>query len=370
MLSIKQSHLPRLELLRAQYDGSDEHKREVEEAVGRMKSEIDASYKRPEGVYSRIRKMAIQPPGDDFVSLEVNKRVRMTQEQYHASNMALRAIVEAKNSKQTVFAFSYITRMVEELRERAAFADVFFLLQLACGARCIEILDERCSIFTASEKSSNSIIQTGFAKKGPDSADASIEKPLLWTTRGRFLSDLKIVRDEVKKRQLGSRQAITKSFHTQLVNRARHLWPQNLVNGRRTGTHINRSIYANVAYHFYGSPSESLTHFIKHKLGHDSMGSAAHYMNVGIAFDGHPSLEEEAERQEGGFEREGVTFQNEEGGSVFIECPQIRRLSGNARVALVCSYASKLRAAGIPVTRQNLLVIGFRASDVRASKCV
>jgi hypothetical protein len=340
----------------------------IEPALVELKLFIDRSYKRPEGVYSRIRKMILAEVKEEAVVDLVKKTIRMTRAQFDASNAALKKIVEAKNARQTVFDIRYISRVISGLKETRTFSDLFFLLQLACGARCIEILDASCSAFGVVDNDPHKITQTGFAKKGEASQNNSICKPLLWMSSLAFLRDLEIVRSEVKGRCLSTRKSITKSFNTQLLNRGRHLWPQHVINGRRTGTHINRAIYANAAYHLHASPSESLTHFIKQKLGHDSMGSAAHYMNVAVAFSTDPQKEEEAARQEGLFERAAVKFESNSGEEVYLDLPQTRRMPQKQRDSLVKKFASKMKDCDVKITKNGLLSAGFHPKDIAHSK--
>jgi hypothetical protein len=209
------------------------------------------------------------------------------------------------------------------------------------------------------------IRQEGFAKKRGDGPVPSVIKPLLWTSMSRFLAVLTQLREEVRGRDHQTRKAIAKSFSTQLGGLCKHLWCQHLMNGNRTGTHLNRAIYANVAYKTKGAAGQSLTHFIKNVLGHDTMGSASNYMNIDVAFQGEEKLLKEAQIQESLFERDSAELVTETGKSVSVCKPPIRRMSPEARNESVIYHANKLRSLGVPVKRSNLIALGFQSKAIR-----
>ena len=72
-----------------------------------------------------------------------------------------------------------------------------------------------------------------------------------------------------------------------LVSRVKAAFPGPAHKDKRLGTHFLRSLYANVAYHFYNQQlGESLTAFISTVLAHNenSLATALSYQNVKLSF--------------------------------------------------------------------------------------
>jgi len=365
MEEIKTKFMPWLEALHKDATTEIQIREEITSVLYELKAHIDRSYKRPEGMYSKIRKLI----GDTIKDPETIRRARavikMSKEEYEASAAALRKVVEIKNRKQTVFSLKHVSDVVASVRKCTTFGDRFVFLQLACGARGVELLDANTSKFSATGVSSLLIRQDGFAKKKGSSKIQAIYKPLLWTSPANFLSELALLREDVACRDHQTRKDIAKSFSGQLSAFCKHLWFQHVANGHRTGTHLNRAIYANVAYKHYGDAGESLTHFVKRALGHDTMGSAANYMNINVAFPGEEKLIREAARQEDDIDRASVAFRDKDGHTVSIAKPPIRRMTKEERGEQIEQYAQKLRVANVTVNRSNLVALGFQSKAIR-----
>lgn len=367
MEDIRSHFLPRIASLTVGLGLDEEVGEELKEAVKDLKLHIDKHYKRPEGQYSKVRKLIAEAVAHTPTNEHIRSVIKMSKDEYDLANKALNLVVQMKNCKQTVISSSFVHEVVDKVRPCASFADKFVFLQLASGARKIELLDEGTSVFEEVPYQRRLIKQVGFAKK-KDSALEFVVKPLLWMDCWDFLRVLGEVREEVKARGKSGRQSIAKSFSTQLQNMCKHLWPQHCCNGYRTGTHLNRAIYANVAYHFRKTPGESLTHFIKHQLGHDSMGSAANYMNVAIAFAEDEQLQGEAGNQEVPQDIKGALFQDQDGEDVFMDYPPVQRISQEARHASIWAHAEKMNKRGVAITRANLMKLGFQSDAIKKSE--
>ncbi len=367
MQEIQSYHVPMLAELAEKGVASPREMEAFLAAVEDLKIHVDTSYKRPEGQYSKVRKMLSAAIKDEQILKLIRTKVKMTKDQYDLANRASAKMVEARNEKQTVFSFEFVTSVVEKVRPCVSFADKFTFLQLACGARKIELLDEGTSEFFAIPDQRRLIHQVGFAKKGPTPETKEITKPLLWIDSWNFLEILQELRDEVRKRGKGSRDVIAKSFSTQLEKLSKFLYPQNVANGHRTGTHLNRAIYANTAYRFRKAPGQSLTKFIKHQLGHDSMGSAANYMNIAIAFAADTPMLGEAALQQKDMDTHGCFFDTPSGQPVFMPYAPIRRLSEEQRKKELQGFVDALTLHNIAITRGNLMKLGFQSSLIKAS---
>ncbi len=175
------------------------------------------------------------------------------------------------------------------------------------------------------------------------------------------------MRETVLARHHTTREAIGKSFSHQLEHLCASIWPQNVSNGYRTGTHLNRAIYANVAYKKYGGPNESLTHFIKERLGHASMGSAANYMNVSIAFPTDEAMLKEAALQSWIVEDRKVGLLARGGEIKMISPPPIRKMQAEDRENEIQAFADLLDSLDVPVTRTNLIALGLQSSFITSS---
>jgi hypothetical protein len=333
----------------------------------RLKEVVDKVYARPEGMYSKVRKMLLEFEDNPQVTASARGILRQSRENFKALQKKAEEVVAHKNSHQTVLSMVYVREVVQRLKGSDVFSDKVVLLMLSCGARKIEILDSETSTFFGHDSLRTTITQMGVAKRR-DGADVTpFNKPLLFISPEVFLQKIKEVREEVEARGKEGRIAIGKSFSHQLENLCQQLWPQHVDNGYRTGTHINRAIYANVAYKLHGTPNESLTHFIKNKLHHDTMGSAANYMNVSIAFDEESHLAEEAERQAVVLEPLKVALEDKDGHLHEFTKDPIRRLQPEDREDRAIEFARELRASGVDVNRKNLMELGVQSKIVTSS---
>jgi hypothetical protein len=330
-----------------------------------LKDFIDKTYKRPEGMYSKVRKLIGAAISNAALLKKAREIIKQDKKSYDAERLAARLVSEHRNQRQTVISMEYINEVVQRLRDSDEFSHRVVLLMLACGARKIEILDGNTSYFCTIPNSWG-IAQVGVAKRGAED-DTVVLKPLLFIQSTEFMTILEHVRVVVWSRNLSTREAIGKSFSHQLETLCSSLWPQNVGNGYRTGTHLNRAIYANVAYKKYGKPTESLTHFIKERLGHDSMGSAANYMNVAIAFPTDTHLLAEAEVQSWIIEDQKVALVSHKGEEKMFSPPPIRKMTAEQRDNEVHFYADLLRVQDVPVTRANLMALGLQSSFITSS---
>lgn len=339
----------------------------AQELIQKLKGHIDRSYKRPEGMYARARALVGSGVREKEITKALRLTVRQSQKEYSKTREEGERRVEHRNSNQTVFTLEYVSSVVGILRPGITFADKVILLMLSSGARKIEILDASVSDFTFSADGETHLVQHGFAKKGRLAAITSISKPIIFLTSHRFLALLHEVRVEVAQRGKRGRVEIGKSFSHQLEKRSSDLWPQNLANGYRTGTHINRAIYANVAYLLHGAPDESLAHFIKHVLGHESMGTASSYMNVAIAREGDVEMNEKADELEENVDRQEVILESDDGESLLAFKPSTQKMTQEEREAKTIELGKWLKSVNMPVTRALLMKLGCQSKVITSS---
>lgn len=361
MQEIRNVYLPQLEDFNG---GGEEGWPLYTPILQELKNFLDRTYKRPEGMYSKVRKLLSAQISNTALLKKAREIIRQSKESYDAERRAAQVVSEYRNRTQTVLAMDYINEVVQRLRDSDETSHRIVLLMLACGARKVEILDPNTSMFFPIA-SNWGIMQVGVAKRGAED-ETVVAKPLLFIQAEEFFTVLAHVRAAVAQRGYTTREEIGKTFSHQLENLCKSLWPQNVA-FNRTGTHLNRAIYANVAYKKYGAPSESLTHFIKQRLGHDSMGSAANYMNVSIAFPSDTDMLAEAAVQSWIVEDRKVGLASRSGGVVMISPPPIRKMTAIDRENEIQSYAQLLESNDIPVTRNNLLALGLQSSFITSS---
>lgn len=348
----------------------EEATRDCTELLVGLKSHIDSAYKRPEGVYSRARKMIKEKIGRPAIDKAARAIIRQSKAEFDCAQAASAKVLEIKNKNQTVLALACIERVVERLRGGSTFEDHALLLMLCCGARKGEILNPAVSKFEYvvgedGKVDDRKILQDGVSKKRTE-GEFKIVKPLLWIKAGEFLDTLEIVRNEMfkclaeKADTDATMTVIAKSCSSKLERYCGHLWPQHVYNGYRTGTHINRAIYANVAHALHGGPRSSLTSFVKEVLGHEAMGTAANYMNVAVAMPGDRARMEEAKRQsEQAFEGKLVEAMDRDGVPHLVEKIPIRQMSKPDRTNLLFATIRSLESENIEPEKKLLKALGF-----------
>lgn len=367
MQELRDEYIPRIVQSCEGLDPNGSVSEETVTILTEVKRFIDHTYARPEGMYSKVRKMIFGAVGIPSVATVTRKIIRQNQKDFQALQRKAEQIVTFKNSHQTVLPMTYIRTVVLRLKASTVFSDNVVLLMLSCGARKIEILDKETSTFFGHGDLPNRISQVGVAKKRKEEDISPITKPLLFITSTDFLSRLHRVRNAVDAREKKGKEAIGKTFSHALEKLCQDLWPQHVANGYRTGTHINRAIYANVAYKKFGAPGESLTHFIKNRLGHDSMGTAAHYMNVSVAFDEESPLAKEAKKQASVLDDNVVKLEDAEGHEMSFTRMPVRWMGTDEREQLAIEFARQLALSNVPVTRQNLMELGVQSKIVTSS---
>jgi Telomere resolvase len=367
MQELRDEYIPRIARSCEDLDPNGSVPEETITILSELKAFIDHTYARPEGMYSKVRKMISEAVGMPLVLTAARKIIRQNQKDFQALQRKAEKIVAFKNSHQTVLSMTYIRSVVTRLKTSTVFSDNVVLLMLSCGARKIEILDKETSTFFGHEDLPHRITQVGIAKKRREDDLSPITKPLLFITTTEFLFRLQRTREVVESREKKGKEAIGKTFSHVLEKLCQELWPQHVANGYRTGTHVNRAIYANVAYKKFGRAGESLTHFIKNGLGHDSMGTAAHYMNVSIAFDEESHLAKEAQKQAAVLDARVVNLEDTKGNEVpFFRMP-IRWMMTDEREQLARDFARQLALADVPITRENLMELGVQSNIVTSS---
>jgi len=156
------------------------------------------------------------------------------------------------------------------LKESEELDAMFTALQVACGARMMEIV--KTSRFEPS--GAHSITQRGISKKRDKSRAVVIAKPLFCLTSDEFFALLKKVRASVAK--LGS-TSLESRLNRSFSAFARDTWG---VQFSQIGTHLNRAIYANSMAYLLQGENKSYPLLIKELLGHESMSTTPHYMGV------------------------------------------------------------------------------------------
>jgi hypothetical protein len=250
-----------------------------------FKREFDTILKRPYQCYPRIRSALHGAfPNKGAEILEAAKGIfRMSSAEFVEQAKKQREVLEERNSRQTYLSSEKIIAVVDTLKASTAIYDKVLLCMLACGARKIEVLDGGMSYFEGGAP--GYIWQYGWAKSRKVDPSPSLCRPLLFLTQQEFLTVLGQVRlaFEAEVKSTSCKQTVVSRWSYYLETRSKVLWFENVKLKRRTGTHLCRAIYANWAFRLYGKGC-SLSMYLKKTLGHETMGTAPHYMNIRINF--------------------------------------------------------------------------------------
>jgi hypothetical protein len=225
---------------------------------------------------------------------------------------------------------------------------------LACGARKEEVLNPDVSEFFLQD---GHVFQVGLAKKRKGKR-VTLPKTILWMSPVEFLELIARIRGYVFKRRDEGKDM--KGVAGSISRYSRWLWPQDRLNGNNTGTHINRAIYANCAYAKREKPEQSLTYFVKEVLGHESMTTAASYMQVAISLSLDDKLATEAKRQYDEAVGPSIIYlESRTGDHIPFRMICIRKMTFVERCELAEWTIEKFLSCDIPFSRKLLLDVGF-----------
>lgn len=288
MDDIRDRFLPKLEAWSTIAQYTPEEEEEIDKLIKDLKFHIDYSYKRPEGMYSRVKRM-VGEWGIEDMNKRVKRVLHQTRGEYIATHAAAKKKVMDRNGQQTLIPYTHVMEVLNRLNDDDSIHSRVTLLMLCSGCRKIEILDPAIEFEQVLNKMSNRIdqsliVQKGCAKKRPDQKQAPVKitKPVLFLTSDEFCEALGQVRDALSERNKKDRVTLGKTIATSMEKLAHELWPMSKDAGHRTGSHLSRAIYVNMAYQAHARGDESLNHFVARTLGHDELSTAAHYMNVRI----------------------------------------------------------------------------------------
>jgi hypothetical protein len=295
MDEIRDYFLPKLEAYSAVANYTFEQTQDMNQILADLKEHIDWRYKRPEGMYSKVKKM-VEAWGVDDMTKRVKSVLRQTREQYVALHMAAKKKVIERNGKQTLIPYAHVMEVLNRLNDDDSIHSRVTLLMLCSGCRKIEILDPTIEFSQVLSRMTGQIDpqlieQRGCAKKRASEKKALVKivKPILFLSSDEFMSALEEVRGALSERNKKDRVTLGKTIATSMEKLAHELWPMSKDAGHRTGSHLSRAIYVNMAYQAHARGDESLNHFVARTLGHDELSTAAHYMNVRIT---EPSVED------------------------------------------------------------------------------
>jgi hypothetical protein len=250
--------------------GSVESMEECSEAVclsfmTSIKRFIDDHYKRPAHVYSQTKRLlrSTFPLKHPIQQTALNILRESPRERQQSETKAQQAL-EKRNDNVTFFSPRYVQDVLITCAKSERVDDIFIALQLACGCRQRDLFDEEvCSFEAEGEKE---IVQRGSSKtKKP----FLLKKKLAYMPSSMFQRLLAVLRRCVRGDRLPRWNKI-------LCDRTKEYFP---VDQARSGTHINRALYAAMMRHETGS---SQPRSVQRALGHEKMSSSLHYLYVDL----------------------------------------------------------------------------------------
>lgn len=332
--------------------------------MSNFRDKLDEVYKRPEGLYARIRRAFAEElkksdvgaqgsanwedvVGNNYV-VDVQKRTnemadrifRMTKRKYDERQQEGKEKVEARNDKVTCFSRWYVLEVLTRCFASVDPADWCVSLQLASGARYCEIISSSVSQWTHS--SDEFVVQTGIAKDKSGNS-TPLDKQLIGITGDQFLGKLKTLREWVQSN--GDCKGRTKR-HTSLF------FP---LLGGKGGTHTNRAIRAAVA-RYDSERRRSPCLAVMKMLGHKTMATAPHYMHVTVT-------DRDCDDIGGMFQH----YQSPKGSLLLIR--PVRRHEFQEQFFKECQeVVDELKRAEIKCSRQELARLGLTERTLRMLK--
>jgi hypothetical protein len=228
----------------------------------------DASQNR-EDAYYKFRKQHLRKMQESEMKEYALSVFKTSRSDKQASKTKANAQRDKRLTNKLAIPLSSVLLKIQNALTSGMFSRQVLGLQLACGARSIEIVSHSVSDFSSNHE--DRIQQSGVAKN--QEQPIVIDKPLLGCTATQFLDVLKQVRgvtrpfvdagetnNELRRLTVGSVLA-AKDYFPAAVS----LWKTGV------GTHLARAIYVNAAYHqAYGTSSTTMDHttFVQQTLGH------------------------------------------------------------------------------------------------------
>jgi len=288
---VKKLLLPKLrEFVEALFEDEGRESSEIFCLFHDIKAWIDENYRRPAHVYSQLKKTLKAHKPEATVIHELAASIfKQTPQELQLSQTAARRAVEKRNEEVTHFNMSYINQRMAMLMESCDPVDQCICLQLAIGCRQCDLFDQDRVTFTKIDASH-------VKQRGSSKADHNWEK-IRWVFflgADRFLKMLENFRWNLQPWEQSESEEDSTSrrishWNKRLCKRTRFYFP---VKSLRSGTHVNRALYASICRYYeegeYSSKTEPRS--IQEALGHVNISTALHYMYVKVGdggFDGH-----------------------------------------------------------------------------------
>lgn len=211
--------------------------------------------------------------------------------------LANRRMVD-KNRDQINMNFARASHVVSRWSRSKDWRERLLAVMASCGARKTEILDKRIKFEEKTELGANWLLQLGVLKdrtqvfgSSDDGAvmllsGKTVTKPVMFGhTSKDIINSIAMIRSQTNTDGL-SRYQINQRYGNDLVLMVKEAFPSALAKNQRVGTHMLRSLYANVAYEYRDKSSEntSLTAYINEVLGHhkESINVALSYQYLNM----------------------------------------------------------------------------------------
>lgn len=233
--------------------------------VQSLKRFIDEHYKRPAHMYSQTKRLLRGPfPTNHPIHQMALDTLRESPAERQQSEVKAQKALESRNDNVTFFTTDYVRQVLKYCATSERIEDIFIALQLACGCRQRDLFDAGLCSFES--EGFREVIQKGSSKT---KKAFLLKKKLAFMPAALFQRLLAVFRNHIKGDALPRWNKI-------LCDRTKQFFP---INQPRSGTHINRALYAAVMRHETGS---SQPRSVQKALGHEKMSSSLHYLYVDL----------------------------------------------------------------------------------------
>lgn len=195
--------------------------------------------------------------------------------------------VSLKNSHQLHIKFSTVSSIITRFKSSTDIRDICVGIELACGARKIEILSRKVSTFTAVDTSDTWVKQIGVAKHNRAGSEIQIRreivKPLLILTFDELSKMIARVREDVGNTvEVVTNAELGDKYNHGISKCVKTCFPDIAAQRRRLGSHFLREVYANATYEVINHEPMSRSSWISKVLGHKegSLCTALSYQGV------------------------------------------------------------------------------------------
>jgi hypothetical protein len=205
-----------------------------------------------------------------------------------------------KNRHPVELHWSQVASVITRSIASPEWFDQIIAVELAIGARSIEIMSTSVSNFEQAFDENNELLpnhirQIGVAKDRDEDQERLIQKPILLLTFDQVITAILKVREHIGDDYLYLKNAeLTSKYNAKISLQQKKNWPGAFKQRGRLGSHFSREVYANTSFVVLDHEPMSKNAWIASVLGHKtgSISTSLSYTGVVIARDVGPTVEQ------------------------------------------------------------------------------